>query len=179
MTKLNKTGNVSPFVVPDDEYSDPNSYSRINVHEGNSSNKNSLKGRNEEIDEKPLPRKDKEGSKSYRSKESAKMNIDSIIEEESRQRALNERSSIIPKVRMIEIPKDKARPYIKGVLSAVRDTESKLDWQQERNKPKHSSCLELDGTETSVDQMGFVINQRAAAKHYNPQLTTTEETKPR
>merc|ERR1711881_169352 len=26
--------------------------------------------------------------------------------------------------------------------------------------------------------MGFVINQRAAAKHYNPQLTTTEETKP-
>ena len=78
---------MSPFVVPDDEYSDPNSYNRINVHEGNANSKNWLKGRNDEIDEKPLPHKDKECSnrkaQSNRSKESAKMNIDSIIEEES------------------------------------------------------------------------------------------------
>ena len=52
-----------------------------------------------------------------------------------------------------------------GVLSAVRDTEAKLDW-----KASPDSCGRLSSKEIGaerkrpiVDQMGFVVNQKAAA----------------
>ena len=171
-------------MAPDDEYSDHKSYNRSDVSNEEYTGHNKwIKGRSEEAHEKPSPHKDKEGNNrkllGHRGKESSKMNIDSIIEEESRQRALNERSSILPKVQLIEIPKEKTRPYTVGVLSAVRDTESKIDWKHLTDSSKHSSASELGGTETTVDQMGFVINQRAESKQSKPLPTATDEKKSR
>ena len=85
----------------------------------------------------------------------------------------------MPKVQLIEIPKEKTRPYTVGVLSAVRDTESKIDWKHLTDSSKHSSASELGGTETTVDQMGFVINQRAVSKQSKPLPTATDEKKSR
>jgi hypothetical protein len=166
-------------VAPDDEYSDHKAYPRSNASNDEYTGHNKwIKGRSEEAHEKSSPHKDKEGNNrklvGHRGKESSKMNIDSIIEEESRQRALK-----LPKVQLIEIPKHKTRPYVPGVLSAVRDTESKLDWKHLTDTPNHSGASELGGTETTVDQMGFVINQRAVSKQSNALLTSTDEKRSR
>ena len=183
MTKLNKAGNTSSFAGPDDdEDSDRKLPDKGNLHyDENASNKKWDSTRSDQICENKFSfykDKDTSSKKSVvcRGKESSKMNIDSIIEEESRQRALNERSSILPNVQMIEIPtKTTNRAYMSGVLSAVRDTESKLDWKHLSEGSRSSVCSDKSGTETTVDQMGFVINQKAIAKKPNDFHKSYEE----
>ena len=166
-------------MAPDEECSDHKTYHRSNVSNEEYTGHNKWKkGRNEEAYGKSSPHKDKEGSNRklsvHRGKDTSKMNIDSIIEEESRERALNERISILPRIQLIEIPKEKTRPYTPGVLSAVRDSESKFDWKHPADASKYSGATELGGTETAIDQMGFVINQRAVSKQSNTLLQTTD-----
>ena len=172
MPKFSKTGNVSSFVENDDIYegSEQSYSSRISRHDIMYEKKNKDKSHDEKLhDRKSSSNKDREntGRKilGHRSKEPSKLNIDSIIEEECRHKAFNESASIVSQIRMIEIPtKAKVGAYMPGVLSAVRETEAKLDWKASPDLSERVSSKEIstDRERPTVDQMGFVVNQKAA-----------------
>ena len=98
-----------------------------------------------------------------RGKEQNKMNIDSIIEEENRQKAFNNRTSGIPIIQpILELTTSaKIRSFMPGVLSAVRQAEAKLDFKVSPERSTTNLSHEtLD--KPKVDHMGFVVNQRAS-----------------
>ena len=120
-----------------------------------------------DIDEKSPTSKQHESSSKKgtvtRGKEQNKMNIDSIIEEENRQKALNERTSGTPIVQpILELTTSaKIRSFMPGVLSAVRQAEAKLDF---KHSPERSTTIlsHKARDKPKVDHMGFVVNQRTS-----------------
>ena len=175
MTKLSKSGKGTTFTrLQDDEELDREvSHWTRDSRDGTIGEKGKRENRRSEgLQERKSPMsKEREISSKkvggVRSKEPYKMNIDSIIEEESRQKALNERTSTLPKVQqMIQIPSNvKVRPYMPGVLSAVREAEAKLDFKPSPETSGPFLSSEESGAERdrpTVDPMGFVVNQRAA-----------------
>ena len=185
MTKLNKREKSSTFAgLQDDEEIDTEFSHRTHasndviIGEKVSGDSN----RSDRVHEKlsPIAKEREASSKKIggsRGKEPYKMNIDSIIEEENRQKALYERTSMIPKVQ--EIPsKAKICPYMQGVLSAVRDAEAKLDFKPSPEASGMFLASEEAGAERDrphVDNMGFVVNQRAANTKTNVESGSSEE----
>ena len=173
MNKLNKGKKGSTFVaLQDDE--EGNHYQTLD--QSNSPNEASVRGKTRGTravlssggiyETSPTSKQHESSNKKgtvTRGKEQNKMNIDSIIEEENRQKALNERTSGIPIVQpILELTTSaKIRSFMPGVLSAVRQAEAKLDF---KHSPERSTTIlsheALD--KPKVDHMGFVVNQRAS-----------------
>ena len=100
-----------------------------------------------------------------RVKEPSKMNIDSIIEEENRERALIGRSTIIPKIKMIEIPSKGKRRYTAYELDSSSKEQSSNQDHSHKEKSSQSRSSDRLNMGTTVDQMGFVINSNALPRN--------------
>ena len=133
--KVSKHGNTSSFTGLEDEDIIRKCSTR-SPQEENFQDKDYRQGHSEE--QGGLSHKSAKKS-SNRSKEPCKLNIDSIIEEENRERALIGGSTIIPKIQMIEIP-----------------SKNKVSENYSYNK-----ASERPNIQTSVDKWGFVINSKA------------------
>ena len=173
MNKLNKGSKSSTFVglQDDEERNHPSSVRSNSPKEvpkrGRATGTRDVTGPDEIYENRSPTSKEREGSgkkgANTRGKDQHKMNIDSIIEEENRQKALYEITSGIPIVQpILELTSSaKIRAFMPGVLSAVREAEAKLDF---KHSPETAAVIlppeALD--KPKVDHMGFVVNQRAS-----------------
>ena len=105
------------------------------------------------------------------------MNIDSIIEEENRERALIGRSTTIPKIKMIEIPSKAKSRYTSYDTDSFSKDRSSNQERTPKEKSRHSRSPERLNMETTVDQMGFVINSNALSRNSYDINAEIKETK--
>lgn len=100
------------------------------------------------------------------------MNIDSIIEEENRERALIGGRTVIPKIQMIEIPSDQ-----KG--HSLKDQDSNRNIGRSTGQSIYSRNSDRLNIGTTVDKWGFVINSNALNRDSKVTKSETEDTKSR
>ena len=159
MNKLNKSGNIPTFGDPEEDES-------REVPTKASASGQKISASNDKFNQISDERSKRNFSPSYtdndknrksssrRNKDSSKMNIDTIMEEESIQKAIYEKTYLPHKVQMIEIPNKPKKMHNMSMDLTVGNDSENID-DRER-------WSEYESGRPAVDQMGFVVNPKAA-----------------
>ena len=159
MNKLNKSGNIPTFGDPEEDKSRevPTKASASGQKISASNDKfNQISDERSKRNFSPSCTDNDKSRKSLsrRNKDSSKMNIDAIMEEESIQKAIYEKTYLPHKVQMIEIPNKPQKIHNMSMDPAVGNDSENIDGLEK--------WPEYESGRPAVDQMGFVVNPKAA-----------------
>ena len=159
MNKLNKSGNIPTFGDPEEDKSRevPTKASASGQKISASNDKfNQISDERSKRNFSPSCTDNDKSRKSLsrRNKDSSKMNIDAIMEEESIQKAIYEKTYLPHKLQMIEIPNKPQKIHNMSMDPAVGNDSENIDGLEK--------WPEYESGRPAVDQMGFVVNPKAA-----------------